>query len=453
VKNLSGNIFLRLSIEMVAMSAGQKKRVVILGAGFAGLFAALQFEKLHKMVPGLEVTLVDRNNYHMFVPLLYHVGTGGIEPGNICFPIRSTLKNGGSSLPVLFRECEVLNLDIEKRIVVTDRVQLPYDYLIFALGSTTNFYGIPGLEQNIVPLKTIKDGMVMHNRIIENFEEALLENDEQKRHNLITFVIVGGGATGVELASTMSLFIHKSLAHDFPTVVNEARIVLIEASGSLLHGMRPEIGRLALRRLQKLQIEVMLNCRVASADPEGIITNDGRSILSRNVVWVGGIKPSPLAEALKVEKARDGRIIVDPYLAVPVIPELHIIGDSTYALKPDGTAYPPTAQTAIQMGIYTAGNIVRTLKGYPLYPFNYKYKGDLVFLGRNYAVGEFFGRIISGRVAFLIYQSYHLITLAGFKNKIITLIDWAYDYFYRRDTSKLESLTSITSPKRTDAPK
>jgi NADH dehydrogenase len=401
------------------------------------------------MAPGLEITLVDRNNYHLFVPLLYHVGTGGIGAENICFPVRSTLKNGGSSSPVMFRECEVLNVDVEKKIVVTDRVQLSYDYLIFALGSTTNYYGIPGLEQNIVPLKTIEDGIAMHNRIIENFEEALLEQDEQKRRSLITFIIVGGGATGVELASTMSLFIHKSLARDFPTIIDEARVVLIEASSSLLHGMRPEMGQLTLKQLQKLRVDVILNCRVSRASSDGIVINDGSLIASRNVIWVGGIKPTPLAEALQVERAKDGRIIVDPYLAVPAVPGLYVIGDNAYALKPDGTPYPATAQAAVRMGIYAAGNIVRVINGYPSCPFDYKYKGDLVFLGRNYAVGEFYGRFISGQLAFFMYQTYHLMTLAGFKNKLVTLIDWAYDFFYKRDTSKLELSTAVTAHKRT----
>ncbi len=175
------------------------KRVVILGAGFGGLFAALEFEKLRSLVPGLEVTLVDKHNYHMFVPLLYHVATGGIEPGNICFPVRAILKNGGAAFPVKFYESEILHLDVEKKKVIANRVELPFDFLIFALGSTTNYYGIPGVDQHVSPLKTIRDGIGIHNKMLESFETASLEPDEQKRKELLTFVVVGGGATGVEL--------------------------------------------------------------------------------------------------------------------------------------------------------------------------------------------------------------------------------------------------------------
>jgi NADH dehydrogenase len=418
--------------------ATQKKRIVILGAGFGGLFAAVEFERLARLLPGVEVTLVDSNNYHLFVPLLYHVATGGIEPGNICFPVRSILKNGGAAPPVVFRECQVQSLDLEKKRVITDRAELDYDYLIFALGSTTNYYGIPGLEQNIVPLKTIADGVAMHNRILESFEAALFETESQKQRELLTFVIVGGGATGVELACTMALFVFKTLERDFPTVASQARVVLVEAGDGLLHGMRSELGQLTLKRLKRYRVEVILNCRVASATATGIQTKDGQLIPSRNVIWVGGVKPDPLAQAIPAEKARDGRIIVDPNLEVPSLPGVYIIGDCAYALQPGTSiAYPQTAQTAVRMGTYAAGNIARVMMGYPACPFDYKYKGDLVFLGRNYAVGEFLGRVISGFPAFYMYQGYHLVTLTGFRNKLITVIDWAYDYFYRQSTVKL----------------
>ncbi len=419
--------------------AERGRRVVILGAGFAGLFAAVEFERLASSVPGLDVTLLDRNNYHLFVPLLYHVGTGGIEPGNIVFPIRSVLRNGGTRPPVVFRECEIQSIDTAQRKVTTDRAVFDYDYLILALGSTTNYYGIPGLEEHIVPLKTLDDGVRMHNRILESFEAALLEADETRRRTMVTFVIVGGGATGVELGSTLALFIFKTLVRDFPSLIPMSRVMLVEAGGSLLHGMPPRLGKVALNQLSKLGVEVLLNCRVAECTAEGIKTADGRMIGSRNVTWVGGVKPTALADAVPAQRARDGRIIVGPGLNLPAVPGVYVAGDCAYALQPDGkTPYSPTAQVATRMGVACARNLAREMAGFSPCPFDFKYKGDLVFLGRNNAVGEVFGLPFGGFPGFLMYQGYHIITLAGTRSKAGTLIDWSYDYFYRRSTAKLD---------------
>lgn len=427
----------------------QGKKIIILGAGFAGLFAAIELEKHCRQLPGVEVTLIDKNNYHMFVPLLYNIGSGGIEPSNICFPIRRILKNGGTVPPVMFREAEVTGIDLQQKTVFTDRGEFPYDYLVFALGSTTNFYGIPGLEQYILPLKTIEDGSRIHNKVLESFEMALLEGDEKKRRELLTFIIVGGGATGVELCSTMALFLFKTLSRDFPTLISETRLIMAEASGTLLHSMPPRVGQLAQKRLEKLGVEVILNCHVAKATDTGIDTKDGRVIPSHTVIWVGGIKTIPQAQGLQLEKAKDGRIIVKNNLEVASVPGLYVIGDLAYALqKGTNKAYPPTAQTAVRMGITCARNIAGEISGSCVRGYEYHYKGDLVTLGRNYAVGVFFGRLISGFPAFVMYRGYHLLTLMGFKNKIGTILDWTYDYFYRRSTVKLDADQQPPEPSR-----
>ncbi len=411
---------------------------MILGAGFAGLFAAKEFEKLCRRMPDTEVTLIDRNNYHMFVPLLYHVATGGIDAGNICFAVRATLRNGGTVPPVMFRECEVQSIDLQKKTVVAGQTEFPYDYLVVGLGSTNNYYGVPGVEENATPLKTIEDATAIHNRILENFEKAMLERDDVRRRELLTFVIVGGGATGAELGSTMAMFVFKTLARDFPTLSAQARVVMVEASDSLLHGMRPELGRLTQKRLESLGVEVLLNCQVAGASRMGIQTKDGRSVPSATVIWVAGIKPGPLVEGLPVTKAKDGRIVVNWNLEVPEVPGLFAVGDCASATqKRTSTPYPPTAQSAARMGITCARNIAGSIGGGCLCPFDYRYKGDLVFLGRNYAVGEFANRIVRGLPASLMYQGYHLMTLMGFKNKLITVADWAYDYFYSRNTTRI----------------
>lgn len=427
-------------------------QVAVVGAGFGGLFAAIEFERALRKVKGIEVTLIDRNNYHLFLPLLYHVATGGMEAGNICFAIRRILKESGAEKaeelhgpnaafcrhPVLFREATVDRIDLEGQTVSTNRFVLKYDYLILALGSTTNFYNIPGLEEHVVPLKTITDGINMHNRILANFEEALTEDDVERRRRLLTFVIVGGGATGVELASTMAVFVYKTLARDFPTLMADTRIIMAEAGSTLLRGMRPEVARAALNRLRELGVDVRLNCQVASVSEEGITTKDGQQIASSNVTWVGGIKPTGIAERLGLPRARDGRIVVNEYLQVPTVRGLYVVGDLAAAMQA-GTdrPYPPTAQTAVRMGILAARNILAEITNSPLRRFTYKYKGDLVFLGRGYAAGELWGRVVTGMPAFIAYQAYHLRTIMGFRNRLGTIIDWTYDYFYRRNTVKL----------------
>lgn len=417
------------------------KRVVIVGAGFAGLAAAREFERLLAgNLSDTEVVMLDRNNYHLFMPLLYQVGSGGIEPGNICFPMRAMFKGGASSPPVIFRECRVLGIDTVRRMVHTDRCDTEYDYLIFAPGSITNYYGIPDLEKNTMPLKTIKDGIAVHRRILESFETALLEPEEAKRRILLTFAVVGGGATGVEVACMLCVFVFKTLKRDFPSLVKEARVVVVEATNGLLNGMPAEVGSKALERLRAHGAEVSLNSRVAGVDANGIKMQDGNAVPAGTVVWVAGVKPGPLCDALPAEKARDGRVAVDEALEVRQLPGVYVAGDCAYRAQFGGpSAYPPTAQVAVRQGRACARNIARSISGQTPLPFNYRYKGELVFLGRNHAVGEFGGRVLDGFPAFLLYQTYYLNKLAGFKRKLTTAIDWTYDYFYRRNTAKLES--------------
>ncbi|MDO8473746.1 MAG: NAD(P)/FAD-dependent oxidoreductase [Dehalococcoidia bacterium] len=417
----------------------EKKRVVIVGAGFAGLAAAREFERLSRHLRNTEVVMLDRNNYHLFMPLLYQVGSGGIDPGNICFPMRAMFKGGASGPPVMFHECTVLDIDTDRKVVRTDRCDSEYDYLIFAPGSTTNYYGIPDLEDNTMPLKTIKDGMAMHRRVLESFETALLEPDEAMRSRLLTFVVVGGGATGVEVACTLAVFVFKTLKRDFPTLVSHVRVVVVEATNGLLGGMPSDVGRKALEQLTALGVQVMLNCRVERVDSSCIKMQDGDSISTCNIIWVAGVRPHPLTDKLPAEKARDGRIVVDEALQAKGLPGVYVIGDCGYKMQSGGSsAYPPTAQVAVREGKACARNITSSIMGRPQRAFDYKYRGELIFLGRNHAVGEFGGRVIDGFPAFWLYQTYYLNRLAGFKRKLTTAIDWAYDYFYRRNTAKLD---------------
>jgi len=227
----------------------RKKRVVILGAGAAGLNAALELERASAEIPELDVTLVDQHNYHLFLPLLYQVVTGGIEPGHISFPLRSLLRQGGTAGPVTFRESRVWSIDVDKRRVITDDGELEWDYLVVALGSTTNYLGLADIEKNTLPLRTLADAITIVNRILDSYKAALLEGDEQRRRELLTFVLVGGGATGVELAASIGDFVRKVLIRDYPFLTPQVRLILAEARAYILPEMGPEMAEVALKRL------------------------------------------------------------------------------------------------------------------------------------------------------------------------------------------------------------
>ncbi|MBI2858500.1 MAG: NAD(P)/FAD-dependent oxidoreductase [Chloroflexi bacterium] len=416
----------------------RKKKVAIVGAGFGGFAAMREFNRLIPWLRDTEITLLDQNNYHLFIPLLYQVCAGGIDPDSICFPIRSHLRKGGTVPPIMFRECSVHAVDVEKKVIIADRLELSYDYLVFAPGSHTNYYGIPDVEPHVFELKTIRDAMGIHSRILECFEAALLETDEARRRFLLTFVIVGGGPTGVETASMISAFVHKSLVREFQSLTKVARVIMVEATMGLLGGSRPEASKIAYERMVCCGVDVMLGCPASRVTAEGIHLKDGRFIPARTVLWGAGITPDPLCGPMPADKSRDGRIIIDQHLEVTRLPGLYVIGDCAYREQPGSDkAYPPTAQVALRQGKTCARNIASQIMGRPQKPFRYKFKGDLIFLGRNHAVGELGNMVIKGFPAFMVYQTYYITRLMGFRNKLTTLIDWAYDYFYERNTVKL----------------
>ncbi|HUW45065.1 MAG TPA: FAD-dependent oxidoreductase, partial [Dehalococcoidia bacterium] len=293
--------------------SGDKKRVLILGAGAAGIGAALELKKASTGAPGLEVTLVDQLDYHHPLPFIWHVVSGSVEPSHISFPLHALLRRRGAEGPVKFRQSRVQGIDVEKKVVSTDAGKLEWDYLVVALGSTTNFFGMADAEENSLILKSLRDAVSIHNHILDNYEAALLEVDEQRQRELLTFVVVGGGPSGIELVAAIQDFLRKALIRDYPSLTPHVRVLLVEAQDALLSGMKAKMSELAISRLSSRGIEVLLKTRITKVWSGGIQTADGQTIPTRTVIWVAGVKPVAVVESLPFEKAKGGRIMVNQY--------------------------------------------------------------------------------------------------------------------------------------------
>ncbi len=418
------------------MAMGNNKRVVILGAGSAGLSTALELAESGSGESGVEVTLIDQHNYNLFLPLLYQVVTGGVEPGHISFPIRSLLREKH----ITFRESHVTDIDLNRRTVVTDNGNLEWDYLVIALGSVTNFFGLADVQRNAFQLKSLKDAIALHNHILGNYEMAAYEENSQRRQELLTFVIVGGGATGVELSASIQDFVGKVLSRDYPQIKpEEAQVILVEAQGSVLPRMTQSMAAKASQRLKSMGVQLLCNTHIAKAWPGAVQTADGQTIPTSTLIWVAGVKPVSMVEALDLDRTRDGRILVGPDLELPGLPGVYIAGDCAHLRtdeQPEG--FPPTGQIAVRQGLACGQNIIRAIKGKPQQPFRYRYKGELMSMGRNKAVAEIGGHAFDGLPAWLLWRIYYLSKLMGFKNKFSVALDWSFAYFYRRNTARLE---------------
>ena len=426
--------------------AGDKKRVLILGAGAAGIGAALELKKASAGAPGLEVTLVDQRDYHHPLPFIWHVVSGSVEPSHISFPLHALLRRRSAAGPVKFRQSRVQGIDVERKVVSTDDGELEWDYLVVALGSTTNFFGMADVEENSLSFKSLRDAVNIHNHILDNYEAALRERNEERRRELLTFVVVGGGPTGIELVAAIQDFLRKALIRNYPSLTPQVRVLLVEAQDALLSGMKAKMSELAISRLRSRGIEVLLKTRITKVLPGGIQTADGQTIPTRTVIWVAGVKPVAVVESLPFNKAKGGRIMVNQYLEVPESPGVYVLGDCAYVLQEHGSVpYPPTHQVAGRQGPACARNIVRTMRGQDQLPFRYKFKGQLIYMGRNLAVAQLGNRVFDGFAAALLRRVYYLwvfISYLGlpteFKKKLGAVRGWIPAYFYHRNTAHLE---------------
>jgi NADH dehydrogenase len=402
---------------------GSRPRVVIVGAGFGGLNVAKALGN-----KDVEVLVLDRNNYHGFWPLLYQVATAGLEPESVASPVRAIIRKYPN---VDFLMTEVRGVDFDSKQVQTDAGDVPYDYLVLSAGSANNYFGNEALAEYTFGLKDIDDAELLRNQVLRSFEQAMCESDPEKRKALMTFAVIGGGPTGVELAGAFIELIRHVLKKDYPALdVTMARVVLIEAMDKILAPFPAGLQRSALRRLEKAGVEVRLNTAVANVDEHSVTFKDGSTLEAQTVVWAAGVRAAPISDKLGVEQARGARVKIAKTLNLPNRSEVFVIGDMAYleGYKPN-VAYPQVAPVAIQMGKLAAQNIVAQSTGQPMKEFRYFDKGQMATIGRSAAVFDSFGIRMSGFVAWVGWLFVHLLYLIGFRNRLIVVTNWAYNYF------------------------
>jgi NADH:ubiquinone reductase (H+-translocating) len=408
----------------------QKHRVMILGGGFAGLNAA---QKL-KRVP-VEVTLIDRRNFHLFQPLLYQVATGSLSPGEISAPLRGVLSKQKNAL-VLLGEAADIDPDA-KQVKLRDGAAFAYDSLIVATGSKTSYYGNDAWREYAPSLKTIEEATAIRHKILYAFEWAERSATEAQAREWLTFVIVGAGATGMELAGALAEIANETLKNDFRRInPKEARIILMEGGSRVLAAYPLDLSEKAENLVKRLGVEVMTGVMATAIDSHGVTYKRGdatEKLAAKTVLWAGGVMTTSfgkkLAERTKAETDRSGRINVQPDLTIPKYPDIFVVGDLAAAQGKDGKPLPGVAQVAIQGGTYAAKTIRRRLQGVEdLRPFHYFDKGDMAVIGRAAAVANIFGLHFSGLPAWLIWLFIHLMYIVEFQNRVLVFVQWGFEY-------------------------
>ncbi len=397
------------------------KRVVIVGGGFGGLKLALSLVKRN-----FQLVLIDRNNYHLFQPLLYQVAMSGLEPSAISFPLRKVLQNTN----IHFRMAELEAVDPAASEISTDIGVLHYDYLILATGAKTNFFGNSAIETNSLQMKSAPDALFIRNRILKNFEKALNKAKAEDVKSYLNVAIIGGGPTGVELAGAVAEMKKYVLPKDYPELdMSNMKIMLFEASSRVLAGMSPEASNTAKKYLEELGVEVRTNTAVINYDGRTLALPNDESIDVKNVIWSAGITSNRIEGISELAYGRNNRLLVNKYNQIEGYQTIFAIGDNSLMTEikfPNG--HPQVAQVALQQAKLLAGNIVRISKNKPLREFHYIDKGSLATVGRHLAVADLpFGKF-KGYFAWLLWSVVHLLSIVGVKNKIFILLDWMWKY-------------------------
>jgi NADH dehydrogenase len=408
------------------VSVAKRPRVVIIGGGFGGLYAARALA--HEAV---DVTVVDRTNHHVFQPLLYQVATATLAPTDITAPIRWLLKNQDNARVLM---AEATGIDVTNRTVTCDSgaVTLDYDYLIVAAGSRHSYFGNPDWEKLAPGLKTMDDAIVIRQRFLLAFERAEKAESEDERQRCLTFVVVGGGPTGVELAGMMPLIARRTLSQEFKRVdTSKSRVLLFEGGPRLLPTFHAELGERARADLTELGVEVRTGAIVSRLE-RGAVWVGNEKFESETVFWAAGNEASPLGKFLGAPQDRVGHVKVEADLSVPGHPEIFVVGDQAEMFS-NGKRVPGVAQGAMQSGPWAAKNIMRRIAGRSTTPFSYWNKGDAATIGRYRALFQFESFNLTGRPAWWFWLLLHIMYLAGFRNRVGVLLEWAYSYFtYQR---------------------
>jgi NADH dehydrogenase len=414
-------------------------RVVIIGGGFGGLYAA----RALKGAP-VDVTIIDRRNHHVFQPLLYQVATAGLSPGDIASPIRWILRKQRNTEVLLG---EVDRVELATRVIhLKDGFEIPYDFLIIAAGATHAYFGHDDWQNYAPGLKSLEDALVIRRRVLLAFERAERETDPARRQTLLTFVVVGGGPTGVELAGALAEIARQSLTRDFRHFdPGSARIVLLEAGPSVLATFPEPLRESARHDLERLGVDVRTNTPVTRVGPASVETATF-SIAAETILWAAGVAAASLGTTLGVPVDRAGRVLIDANLTIPGHPEVFVIGDLASLKGPDGMPYPGVAQVAIQMGVHAVHNIVRTNDGQPLRPFVYRNLGNMATIGREAAVADFGWLRLHGLIGWIAWLFVHIFNLIGFRNRIVVMIQWSWAYVtYQRSVRLITGDTGARS--------
>ena len=421
-------------------------QVVIIGGGFGGLYTAKALN-----IKDINVTLIDKRNFHLFQPLLYQVATGTLSPADISSPLRSILSKSKNTKVLLG---EVTDIEPETRNVVMRGEKIPYDSLIIGTGAKHSYFGKDEWEEFAPGLKTVEDAIEMRRRIFTAFEAAEQETDEEKRRALLTFVIVGGGPTGVELAGAIAELAYTILKEDFRNIdTSETQVLLLEGLDRILPPFAPELSVKAQESLENLGVSVVTKTLVTGIEGDIVTIKQGEEIktfAAKTVLWAAGVKASPLgkliAEKTGVECDRAGRVIVEPDLSLKGYPNIYVIGDLAHFAHQTGKPLPGVAPVAMQEGEYVAKSIKQQIKGNTISPFNYVDKGSLAVIGQHSAVVDLGFIKLTGFIAWLFWLLVHIYYLVEFDNKLVVMIQWVWNYFTRNRGARLITGKDLTAP-------
>jgi NADH dehydrogenase len=418
-------------------------RIVIAGGGFAGLYAAMHFDKRLARRADVEVTLISRENFILFTPMLHEVAAGDLYPGDIVNPLRRILRH------VKFIEADVQAVDLNTRRVhckatVADReLEFEFDHLLLTLGSETNFFNMDGVRDWSVTMKSLGDAALLRNRMVALLEEATVQSDDAARRQLLTFVTAGGGFSGAETTGAVNDFVRENVRY-YPQLREELiRVVMVHPGNFILPELGEELGRYAEHKLRERKVEVIKGQRVANYDGVVVTLSDGTSIPAATLIWTAGVKPSPVIAQLPCEKER-GRLLVSEYLAVTGVPGLWAAGDcAAVPILNTENFHPPTAQHGLREGVTVAKNIEATILDRPLKPFRFKMLGQLASIGHHTGVAMVFGIKFSGFIAWWFWRSVYLMKLPRLAKKLRVMVSWTLDLFFGQEIEQMITLRDV----------
>jgi NADH dehydrogenase len=438
----------KIEAEGVAHSGADKTRILILGGGFAGVEAARYLDRTAAKRANVEVTLVSRDNFILFTPMLHEVVASDLEPPDICNPLRKLLRR----VTVVSGEIRTINL-AARRVTISYGIreltrELPFDYLVLALGSETSFLGIPGVAEHALGIKTLRDAVMLRAGVIAMLEAASVEPDPGRRKRMLTFVIVGGGFAGVETVGAINDLARQSLQHYGGIDPREVRVILIHGGPVILPELGEALGVYAQEKLRKRQVEIKLKTRVTAYADGAVHCDNGEAVAADMLVWAGGVSPSPILKDTPFDLER-GRVVVDSTLELPRFPGVWAVGDCAAIIDPTSKhPYPPTAQHAIREGRRAAKNICARLNGERATPFVYKAPGQLAAIGRRTGVARIFGLKFSGVVGWVLWRTVYLMKLPRLEKKIRVGLRWVLDVVFERDLAQYINARDVESVNR-----